>query len=626
MSPESSIGGLPGEREDELGIRPWLAEFALPERERAFRDAEIKATVRGVHLGLAVAVAANLLSMWFEWRTFGQVPLAHFFHILAARVMLLTVVCGMLLVLRWRPRAFAWAVLIGAVALAAMQCVVAYEYTNTLHRAYSPVWFGLFAFLVAMVFPVPLRFGAASALVFGAAVLLLNLVVVEPAFRDMPQSATLTVIAGGMGVALANRLNRSRRLEHALVASQQQLNAVLRGEVAVRTEAAARLAERKAELEVRLAQAERLEALGRLAGGVAHDLNNLLTPIMGYTDLVRRRLAGREPKLAEMLGEAQATAESARDLVRQMLAFGRRQVIDMRPLDLAKWLDDQRNLLLAQLGPRIELRVQAAGPAVVRADPTQMGQVLMNLAVNARDAMSEGGTLTIGLQREDIAAAEDLVPGRYLVLSVQDTGPGMDALTRERLFEPFFTTKKGQHSGLGLATVYGIVRQHEGVVRVSSQPGQGTIFSIYLRTTEDTAGPHSPTPVAGVEVLAGRSETVLLVDDDDEVRGLVQLLLTEAGFRVLGATSGADALSVARSHQGRIHVVLTDVVMEGMSGTELWAALRPERPDTRVLFMSGYADQTLVHDRRDDRIAFLQKPFTSQDLYRKLRSLLVEVS
>jgi signal transduction histidine kinase/ActR/RegA family two-component response regulator len=612
-----------------FAIRPWLAEFRSPVRERAFREQETKASASGVRLGVAVMVVADLVSVWFDWRLFSARSPEHLPHLMLARAVLFVAVLTPAAALRWwpRPTHVAWTLFAGSAVVATAQAVVSYEFHVALHAPDDPFWFGLFAFFALTVFPVPLRWGLANAAVIALAPLLLHIVVLRSSLDVLSQVFTLCVLAAGLGAAFANRMHRGRRHEHALLVRQRRLTTQLRGKVEERSEAAQRLLEDKSELEARLATAQRLEALGRLAGGVAHDLNNLMTPILACSDIVRRELAARNEPLCDMAGEICAAAERSRALVQQLLAFGRRQTLETVPLDLVEFVTRHLRMLERLLGERVEVSVQVNGDqAVVQADAGQLVQVLSNLGANARDAMPDGGVLTVGVRKERVGEdSRDLATGSYGVLTVQDTGTGMDERTREHLFEPFFTTKTGGHSGLGLATVYGIVQQHGGAIRVRSRPGHGTTFAIYLRATE--AAPVAPAPRPDVPgPLAGRTETVLLVEDEREVRRLVETLLRGAGFTVLSAADGATALDLSRRHAGQIHLLVSDVVLRGMSGPEVWSAVREERPETRVLFMSGFSHDVLAHDPTDPRVAFLQKPFTLGDIEDKLRLLLGRVA
>jgi len=384
--------------------------------------------------------------------------------------------------------------------------------------------------------------------------------------------------------------------------------------------------ERK-KLEEQLRQSQKIEAVGRLAGGIAHDFNNLLTAILGYSSLMLKRMGERDPLRRNLL-EIRKAGDRAASLTHQLLAFSRKQVLLPEILDLNTVVSGLDGMLRRLIGEDIDLvTILHPGLGKVRADPGQMEQVIVNLAVNARDAMPLGGKLTIEAQNiilDDSFVHEHVgaQPGPYVILSVRDTGAGMDRETREHIFEPFFTTKgPGKGTGLGLATVYGIVKQSGGYIAVSSEPGRGTSFEVYLPRVPagDEASLRSP---QDLRVKHG-SETVLLVEDEDTVRGLARTILEDCGYRVLVATRGAEALRIAESHLGPIHLMLTDVVMPGMSGSELAERLCPSYPGMRLLYMSGYTDEAILpHGVLEPGGAFLQKPFTPEALAGKVREVL----
>jgi len=381
------------------------------------------------------------------------------------------------------------------------------------------------------------------------------------------------------------------------------------------------------ELGERHRQAQKMEAIGRLASGVAHDFNNLLTAILGSTDLLLEELPADHPGRLEA-EETRKAALRAADLTRQLLAFSRQQVLAPQVLDINEIVVNVERMLRRIIREDVEVRtVQAPDIGAVRADPGQLEQVLLNLAVNARDAMPRGGRLTIETANADLDetyATEHAVvaPGRYVMFAVSDTGTGMDTATQARLFEPFFTTKeKGKGTGLGLATVYGIVKQSGGYIWVYSEPAQGTSMKVYLPRVEAPIEPiSSPPPPSGS--LRG-SETILIVEDQDEVRKLTRRMLEARGYQVLAAASGADALRIADQAARRIDLLLTDVIMPGMSGREVALLLGPAHPNMRVLFVSGYTDESIVHEGMlAPGLAFLQKPFTAEGLARKVREVL----
>ncbi len=377
----------------------------------------------------------------------------------------------------------------------------------------------------------------------------------------------------------------------------------------------------------RLRSAQKMEAVGRLAAGIAHDFNNLLTAIIGSTDLLLEALPPEHPAREEAL-ESRKAALRAADLTHQLLAFSRQQVLAPRTLDLNKVVQDVERLLRRLISEDIEMRtVLARELAPVSADPSQLEQVLVNLAVNARDAMPQGGTLTIEtanvtLDDTYIAAQPVVGAGEYVMVAVSDTGMGMDEATKSRVFEPFFTTKeRGKGTGLGLATVYGIVKQSGGYIWVYSEVRVGSTFKIYLPRVAGPVEPTAPAPPSSSSLRG--TETVLVVEDQDEVRGLIRKILESRGYHVLVAAAGAAALELAAAHSGDIELLVTDVVMPGMSGPEVSRTLSAARKLMRTLFLSGYTDESVVHrGMLDPSVAFLQKPFTAEGLAAKVRAVL----
>jgi len=400
--------------------------------------------------------------------------------------------------------------------------------------------------------------------------------------------------------------------------------------LAIKVRRALKEAEDRAEnrlLEVQLRQSQKVEAVGRLAGGIAHDFNNLLTAIIGYSDILLHDLGANNPLKADVI-EIKKAGQRAATLTSQLLAFSRKQVLQPRVLDLNEVVADMDKMLRRLIGEDIEL-VTHFGPELgrVKADPGGLEQVLMNLTVNARDAMPQGGNLTIetsNAELDDAYARKHIavVPGSYVMLAVSDNGCGMDAETQSHLFEPFFTTKElGKGTGLGLSTVYGIVKQSGGYIWVDSEPGTGTTFKIYLPRVSETKETEAFIQEK-TEMLTG-SETVLVVEDESTVRNLVRSLLQRSGYTVLEATHGEEALRTVVRQEGTIHLMVTDVVLPHMSGRQLAERLATIRPNVRVLYISGYTDNAIVkHGVLDPEIAFLQKPFTPEALLRKVRDVL----
>ena len=365
-------------------------------------------------------------------------------------------------------------------------------------------------------------------------------------------------------------------------------------------------------LENELLNAQKLESIGRLAGGVAHDFNNLLTAIGGYTSLLLQRANG-DAALAHDLGEISRATERAGELTHQLLAFGRRQVLQPRVFDLNDVLAGVGSLLQRLLGEHVELELRPApAAATVRADPGQLEQVVVNLAVNARDAMPDGGRLTLSI------GEVELPEGTFVELRAADTGVGMDAETLERIFEPFFTTRE-QGVGLGLASVYGIVRQSGGDVSATSEPGGGTTFTVRLPRIDEQPTAEERTPRADTQT---GTETILLVEDEDVVRTLTQRVLERCGYTVLSCANGADAIELAGAHAEPIHLLLTDVVMPGLRGHEVAERVVASRPGIKVLYMSGYADEALLGAAAIAGPALIEKPFAVDTLARRVREAL----
>ncbi len=382
-------------------------------------------------------------------------------------------------------------------------------------------------------------------------------------------------------------------------------------------------------LEAQLLQAQKMEAVGRLAGGVAHDFNNLLGVIMGYCDLLLED-SPMQPGGSHGIEQIQKAAERAASLTRQLLAFSRKQVLQPRVLDLDEVVEEMEQMLGRLIGDDIQL-VTNPGPELgrVRADPGQIQQVLMNLVVNARDAMPRGGkllveTANVAFDEVSARAHPGVLPGPFVMLSVRDTGKGMDAQTLEHLFEPFFTTKEaGKGTGLGLATVFGIVQQSGGFVKVESRPGMGSTFKIYFPRVEgelwrlSQAGTDARTPTG--------TEMVVLVEDEELLRVTIHKILESAGYTVLDFSDPEEALLRVRTLDAPVRLLVTDVVMPGMSGPDLARGVQVARPDIRVLFMSGYTDEAMgAHGVLGEGTQFIQKPFTADALRRKIREALDE--
>jgi len=381
-------------------------------------------------------------------------------------------------------------------------------------------------------------------------------------------------------------------------------------------------------LELQLRQAQKMEAIGRLAGGIAHDFNNLLMVISGYSEFLLERL-GDDPKLKGPAQEISNATQRATSLTRQLLAFSRKQMLTPKVLDLNEVVTENLKMLTRMIGEDIDLvMVPGASLGAVRADPGQIDQVIMNLAVNARDAMPVGGKLTIetsnvSLDESFARTHAPLVPGDYVMLSISDTGVGMDTETQSRIFEPFFTTKGTKGTGLGLSTVYGIIKQSGGYIFVDSLPQRGTAFRAYfprIDAREDEVTAQVP---LGLSRPDRGQETILLVEDEGNLRQLTRQYLETQGYKILEAADGAAALQIVHSHKGVIHLLLTDVVMPGMNGRELAVRIVAQRPDIRVLYMSGYTENVIGENGRlDAGVNLLQKPFTLPALKQRVREVL----
>jgi two-component system, cell cycle sensor histidine kinase and response regulator CckA len=435
------------------------------------------------------------------------------------------------------------------------------------------------------------------------------------------------------GVVIRSRMLRCRRKDGSEFAGEVSATMVKGhdgkpdGWMAFTRDISKRIADEEAQasLQEQLRHAQKMESIGRLAGGVAHDFNNILTVINGYSDLAIRRL-NPDGTMLGYLKQIRRSGEQAAALTRQLLAFSRKQIIQPAPLDLRVSLTGSADMLRRLVGEDVELvTVFDPDTALVLADPVQIEQVVMNLAINGRDAMPKGGRLTIAVGNIDLETEKGGPPaGKYVRLSIADTGMGIDEETREHLFEPFFTTKdKGKGTGLGLSTVYGIVQQSQGWIRVESGPGQGSIFKIYLPrlgaegVPMDVRKPHAADQRG--------SETLLLVEDQDELRQLAKSVLDEQGYRVLEAADGEQALEVGRKFSGAIDLLVTDIVLPGINGKQLAEQFGTSRRDMKVLYMSGYSDDVIAHSGVLYRgVAYMQKPFTPVELAEKVREVLAK--
>jgi two-component system, cell cycle sensor histidine kinase and response regulator CckA len=383
-------------------------------------------------------------------------------------------------------------------------------------------------------------------------------------------------------------------------------------------------------LEDQLRQAQKMESVGRLAGGVAHDFNNMLSIILGYGEMVLEALPKDHPHQQALDNMVQA-GHRAKDLTRQLLAFSRKQILEMRTVNLNAVTTGFQTLLRRVIGEDVELVLELAStPLLIKADAGQLEQVLMNLAVNARDAMPDGGTLTIettGVELDDAYAETrpDVKSGTYAMICVSDTGFGMDRETLDRIFEPFFTTKdKDKGTGLGLATSYGIIKQHDGHIWVYSEPGQGTVFKIYLPRVAEEPFPDLRPGVKTVAPITGTA-TVLVVEDDPSVRKLACTILTHNGYRVIESVDAADAVDLAGKSKNPIDLVLSDVIMPGINGPEVCRRICEHHPGARVLYMSGYTNNVITHGGMlAPGVQFVQKPFGVRTLIEKVREVLAQ--
>ena len=389
------------------------------------------------------------------------------------------------------------------------------------------------------------------------------------------------------------------------------------------------MSERRA-LEQQLQHAQKFEAIGQLAGGIAHDFNNVIGAILGWAELGEEQAASGNATLENYFKKIHSQCDRVTALIRQLLAFARRQILEPRNFSLNQTVHDVLNLLDKVIGKDIEIQTSVAEDLwAVRADPTQIEQVLMNLCINSRDAMPKGGRITIEtrnalISEEDCRRTVGLQPGRFAELRVSDTGTGMDAATRERIFEPFFTTKgTGKGTGLGLATVYGIVKQHNGFIQVESEPGQGSTFRIFLPVTETPSAGEFRTPALDDLPVRGGTETILLADDHDGICEMAQSVLTAKGYHVLLAHDGEEAVEVFTAHRDRISLVLLDVIMPRRNGPEVFAAIKALNPGISVVFATGYSNETAaLADLVERGVGVLRKPYSPSVLCRRVREVL----
>ena len=473
-------------------------------------------------------------------------------------------------------------------------------------------------------------FGLARADVLGRE---LAAAIVPPAYRDAHRRGLARYLATGEGTIIGGRIEvTALRADGSEFPVELTVTGLRVGGPPAFSAYVRDLSEQKradaarASLEMQLQQAQKMEAIGRLAGGVAHDFNNLLTVISGRAHMLLGRLKAGEPMHRDV-DLIQKTSQRAVALTSQLLAFSRKQVVQPRVLELGPLVAELTPMLQRMIGEDVELAVEPVeGSGRVKVDPSQMQQVLMNLAVNARDAMPGGGRIAVAIRDVEIgeataASQASLPPGPYVTLTVSDAGTGMSAETAAHIFEPFFTTKdQGKGTGLGLSTVYGIVEQSRGHIEVESEVGRGTTFTIYLPRVEE--------PLVGAPVDTGRrlrttARTVLVVDDEPEVLELAAEILRRVGYTVLEATDGANALEVAGRREGEIHLLVTDMVMPGMSGRDLAERLRALRASLRVLYISGYVqDPSARAALASETSAFVAKPFTPELLTDRVRELL----
>jgi signal transduction histidine kinase/CheY-like chemotaxis protein len=509
----------------------------------------------------------------------------------------------------------------------------------------SPYYVGMILLGIAVTGLVPARFSFHVAIAILIYVLYLVPIVLTESVANhqdfLIANTFIILIFSTMLLARylsGNALQSELGLQYDLEQHREHLETVVQEQTAELVDTVEKLKEEIAErqkaeverqfLQVQLLQSQKMESIGRLAGGVAHDFNNILTAILSYAELTLMRLAQDHPVRSHLVS-IQAASEKAATLTHQLLAFSRRQVLEMKAVDLNKVIEGMANMLSRMIGEDILLELKTeATISTIRADQGQIEQVLMNFAVNARDAMPSGGRLLIGTKDVDLndvllRTQETVTFDKYVMLSVADTGAGMTAEVRERIFEPFFTTKElGRGTGLGLATVYGIVKQHSGNIFVDSDPGKGTTFKVYFPIAGER-GQERDKDHDLTGVLPAGTEVILVVEDDPSVRELVCQVLAPLGYKVLATAGGDDALRTSDSYDGPVDLLLTDVVMPGMNGKQLAEALRIKRPGIKMLFMSGHAHDVLsTQGMLEPGVAMIHKPFRTVALARQVRQVL----